>query len=121
LKFSQLSKFAQLKQMTAGFGTHWTDINILKSNGINVVSTPIYRSLFKMVRFNRFDYIPRGIPEASIEFSKLNENLFIENIIGLYYPFYVCFFVSKQKPELAKRIEKGLNELIEDGSFQSLF
>jgi hypothetical protein len=123
-EFAQLTTFSQFQEMTAGFGTHWTDIKILKSNGINVISTPYYRGLFEMLRFDRFDYIPRGIPEASeeyIEFSKLNKNLFIEESIGLYYPFYVYFFVSKQAPGLALRIERGLNALIEDGTFQTLF
>jgi hypothetical protein len=41
--------------------------------------------------------------------------------LALHYPTAMYFFVSKQRPELAADIRKGLDIALRDGSFEALF
>lgn len=75
-----------------------------------------------MLRVKRFDYMPRGAQEAWAEMElHQGEGLQVESTIFLHYrvPFY--FFVSRSRPELAARIERGLRMAQKDGSFERLF
>ncbi len=39
----------------------------------------------------------------------------------LFYPYPVYYFVTKNKPELAIDIKKGLKIALDDGSYKALF
>jgi hypothetical protein len=41
--------------------------------------------------------------------------------ITLYFPLPIIFYVSPQQPQLAQRLEAGLNRARQDGSFERLF
>jgi hypothetical protein len=45
----------------------------------------------------------------------------IEPFLAIYIPSPTYFFVSPAHPELAKRIERGMNAIIEDGTFEIAF
>jgi len=123
-KFLKIRSLKDLKKFNAGFGHDWADTEILKSNGLPVITAPNYESLFLMLNAGRFDYFPRGVNEAFSEISSRKNNLpdlDIEKRIALYYPFPVYFFVNSSNIELASRLEKGLNIAIEDKSFNQLF
>lgn len=123
--FSKINTLEQLKsRYTAGFGQHWADMAILKSNNIPVLGVAKYELLFAMLDAKRFDYFPRGINEAWIEIEKYKnqyEDMVVAPNIALYYPYYVYFFVSKKNLELADRVERGLKIALKDGSFKALF
>ncbi|WDE00382.1 hypothetical protein [Thalassomonas actiniarum] len=121
-KFANISTLEQLQALSAGQENGWPDIEILKSNGFNVVTGYQYAGLFKMLADNRFDYFPRGMNEIWQEapiYSGLE--LMVEPGIVVYYPAPIYFFVAKNQPALAKRIETGLMLAIRDGSFEQLF
>ncbi len=123
-KFAAIQTLDELKQLRAGMGTDWTDTKILQQNGLNVVTGSSYEGLFEMLIKGRFDYFPRGINEAPLEYEVRKEDfpdLFIEENVLLYYPYPVYFFVNKDNVRLADRVERGLNMMIEDGSFDELF
>jgi hypothetical protein len=94
----------------------------MRNNDLSVIGSPAYLPLFKMLAAKRFDYFPRGLYEVWNE-AKIHADLglVIEKNIMLYYeaPFY--FFVNKNNPQLADRIERGLKIAITDGSFEELF
>ncbi len=72
----------------------------------------------------RFDYFPRGIYEAYPEYEGRKEkfpDLFVEETILLHYPYPCYSFVNINNVRLADRVERGLNMMIEDGSFDELF
>lgn len=48
-------------------------------------------------------------------------DLAIEQDLLLYIPLPTYYFVTPKKPELAKRIEKGLITLIDNGTFDEIF
>lgn len=111
-----------LTEMVAGQGHDWPDYEILHSNGFLVLGTSTYDLLVELLKKERIDYLPRALNEAVVEQKALkNKGVVIEPNYVLYYPSYIFFFVSKAKPELASRIEKGLKIAVEDGSFAKLF
>lgn len=105
-----------------GQGTHWPDTPILESNGLTVVKSVRYKPLFHMLEKKRFDCFPRSVNEVRSELERPENNkLTLEKYLMFQYRLPTFFFVNKNKPELAKRIERGLNIAIKDGSFDRLF
>lgn len=121
-KFDQVRDINDLRKFTAGLGSQWPDADVMRNNDLTVIGSPAYLPLFKMLASKRFDYFPRGLYEVWNE-AKIHADLgiVIEKNIMLYYdaPFY--FFVNKNNPQLANRIERGLKIAIADGSFEELF
>jgi hypothetical protein len=121
-KFDQIKDINDLRKFTAGLGSQWPDADVMRNNDLTVIGSPAYLPLFKMLASKRFDYFPRGLYEVWNE-AKIHADLgiVIEKNIMLYYdaPFY--FFVNKNNPQLANRIERGLKIAIADGSFEELF
>lgn len=120
-KFEKVMDLAGLKKFSAGLGAQWPEVSIFKKNGLSVVTSTTYPTLFKMLAAERFDYFPRGLYEVWDE-ANLNKDLgiVIDNNIMLYYPAPFYFFVARKDVELANRIERGLKLAIADGSFDEL-
>tara|TARA_A200000113_G_scaffold5171_1_gene5625 strand:- start:254 stop:1192 length:939 start_codon:yes stop_codon:yes gene_type:complete len=120
--FRNIRNAQDLKRLVAGQGHDWPDIKILEHNGFTALGTSNYDAIIELLRAGRIDYFPRALHEAVIEAESLNDpDIIIAPSVLLHYPSYVFFFVSKSKPELALRIERGLNIARQDGSFAALF
>ncbi|MBA5688967.1 substrate-binding periplasmic protein [Rugamonas apoptosis] len=122
-KFSQINTLDDLKQHIAiGQGLDWPDTAIIHAAGLHVVTSSSYETLFQMLRAKRFDGIALGVNEIDDELAKQHDpDLVIEQHIALSYPAPVFFFISPRNPALAERIEKGLQLMLKDGSFNALF
>lgn len=121
-RFDNIKTFADLKEFTAGQGTHWGDTQVLKNAGVPVITTLKYPNLFFMLEGERFDYFPRAIHEPWSEVAEHSQlNLAIEKNIMLVYPFAMYFFVNKNNKELHDKLYQGFEKAIEDGSFDQLF
>jgi hypothetical protein len=121
---SQINTIEELQKIPTGSGVQWSTTAVLEKNGFNVVTGTDYEGLFKMLTKGRFITFGRGINETPVEFEQrkdLYPDLAIEKDLLLYIPLPTYFFVSPKRPELAERIEKGLNTLIDDGSFDVIF
>ncbi|MBB1318945.1 hypothetical protein H5123_15025 [Shewanella sp. SR43-4] len=118
-QFDQLTSLEDLKKILMGQGLDWPDTNILNSNGFNVVPGP-EKSLISMLLKNRFDYYPRALFEPWRDLARHSE-LVVEKNILIRYTAPIYFFVSKDNPRLAERIEYGLRVAIDDGSFNAMF
>jgi hypothetical protein len=121
-KFLAVKTLDDLRKLKAGAGVNWPSTDILRANGLPVVTSITYETLFPMLRVKRFDYLPRGIYEAWFEQRMhAGQGLVIEESIFLHYrvPFY--FFVSRDNKALAARIGRGLQLAQRDGSFDKLF
>ena len=122
VRFNQVKTLKDLAGLSAGQGTHWPDATIMQKNGMRVVTAETTESLFRMLKAKRFDYFPRGISEAWFELQQRNESqLVVEEKLLLHYPAAIYFFVNKKNEELAKRIETGLEKLIDSGQFDAFF
>lgn len=121
---SRVKTLEELKAFPTGSGAQWSTRRVLEENGFTVVTNPEYAALFKMLKLRRFVTFGRGINEAFREqeaFSSENENLVVEDTLCLFIPLPTYFFVSPAHPDLARRIETGLNKMIADGSFDRHF
>jgi ABC-type amino acid transport substrate-binding protein len=114
----------QLKRFSFGQRHDWPDTAILRINGLKVVTSQHYPGLFQMLAAGRFDLFPREVVVAWQEQALARENgldLSIDNYLLLHYPTAFYFFTSRNRPDLAADIERGLEAMIADGSFQRLF
>lgn len=121
-RFDGVNQLGDLAKLLAGQGTHWPDTGIMLHNGLRVTTSETTESLFRMLSAGRFDYFPRGISEAWFELKQRNEtDLVVEQNLLLYYPTAVYYFVNKENEALAKRIESGLETMIDNGQFDQFF
>lgn len=121
-RFDQVNTRQDLTKFLGGQGTHWPDTLILQANGLRVTTAETTESLFRMIAARRFDYFPRGVSEAWFELlQRKDAKLEVENKLLLYYPTAIYFFVNKNNEELAQRIEKGMEVLIDNGKFDQFF
>lgn len=113
---------ADLAKFKAGQGYLWPDTEILRSNGLPVV-TGSDETLANMLTAKRFDYFPRPIiaiwneQKNQKEFSKLA----IDNTFVLHYPTAFYFFVAPNQTKLAADLTRGLERAVADGSFDIVF
>lgn len=122
-KLREVREVADLRTLRVGQGLGWGDIAIYAANGIPV-NTGNYEALFSMLDLGRFDIFPRGIGEIFREYDKValsHRHLRVDDTLVLHYPWPYYFFVSKSTPWLAERIEKGLRQMLRDGSLDAIF
>lgn len=121
-RFDNVRSFDDLKQFTFGQGTTWADTKILEANGLKVIKTMKYESLFHMLDGGRFDAFPRGVQEPWAELDSHGDlDLVDEKRLMLVYrmPFYLLTSPANRK--LAADLELGFNRAIADGSFDKVF
>ena len=122
-RFAAVNDRAGLQAFTAGQGVDWPDTDILRANGLPVMTGRDFTGLFQMLRRGRFDYFPRGVVEAwgERESGLGGDDLVVEPRLLIQYPAAVYFFVNREATDLARRIEDGLRHAIADGGFDDLF
>lgn len=100
-----------------GQGKHWPDVDILRDNGLKVITSAKYKSLFEMLKKRRFDCFSRSISEVMPELAQHHkQGVRVEKSILLAYRLPTFFFVSKKNPRLAERITVGMQRGLQDGS-----
>jgi hypothetical protein len=120
--FAQVHSVEGLKALRGGQGADWPDTAILRSAGLAIDESVRYGDLFQKLAAGRIDYFPRSVQEIWGELDSHHDQGFvIEPTLALHYPTAMYFFVSKQRPELAAEIRKGLDIALRDGSFEALF
>ena len=113
---------SDLAKFKAGQGYLWPDTDILRSNGLPVV-TGSDESLANMLNAKRFDYFPRPVIAIWNEqkYQKEYSNLAIDTTFILHYPTAFYFFVAPKQTKLAEDLTLGLERAIADGSFEAVF
>jgi hypothetical protein len=125
-EFSRITTLDQLRAMTVGQGLGWTDVQIWRSNGFQVVEGSSYDGLFRMTIGRRFDFFSRGLVEIVDEYARRSTtmpDLAIEQTLCVYFPlpWYFYFARTEEGRRLAARVERGLRMMIADGSFDRVF
>lgn len=121
-KFLAVDSIDEVKGLSFGQGLGWPDVDILRSNDLNVVTTAKYENLFYMVEGGRFDGFPRGVLEPWVEIQNHSElGLTVDRKLLMIYglPFYL--FVDPSRPELAEKIHRGLDLALQNGAFEDYF
>lgn len=123
-KMADLQNVEDLKALNVGLSSQWSTTKAMKPLGFQMILGNDYEGLFGMLNLHRFDYFPRGMDEIYAEY-EARKNQYPEMVIeptkALYLALPVYYFVSPKTPHLAERIEKGLWQMREDGSFDKLF
>lgn len=122
--FAKVTSLEQLKKLSLGTGFHWSITKTFQHHNFNLITFTEYDALFNMLENKRFDYATRGLNEIleELKIHKVKQpNLRMEKTILLNVPLPLYFYVNPHKPELAKRITKGLEIMIKDGTFDKLF
>jgi hypothetical protein len=121
-RFADVNALDDLKQVRLAQGLHWPDTDILRANGIPVITGPSYEGLFKMITGSRFDYFPRSVMEIWNEQVSNAETLEIEPRVALHYPYYTSYYMlNRGNTRLAEIIRQGMEKALADGSFDRLF
>ena len=119
-RFDKQLGVAELKALTAVQGAGWPDTTVLTFNGFNLI-TDSYNGAFESLSNGQADYFPRAANEVFTELkSRSTKDLIIARHITLHYDNPMFFFVTKSKPELARRLEKGLAILAANGDLSRL-
>ncbi|MBV8501162.1 MAG: hypothetical protein JO006_05540 [Paucibacter sp.] len=125
-RFAAIRSLDELRRLSAGQVNTWSDVQILRDGGFNVITGHHVGTVFKMLAAGRFDFFPRGPDEAyrdSDEWRDAVAGLVVEKTLLLHYPFARYFFVQRSPAgaRMATRVELGLNRMLKDGSFDTLF
>ena len=119
---AQVRTLADLRKLRAGQGQDWPDTQILRDNGLPVVTNLAFEGLMSMLHAGRFDYFPRSVLEIVDEKAlPATRGATVDEHVLIHYPAAIYFFVNKKDKALARTIERGLNKAIADGSFDTLF
>ncbi len=121
-EFEQITSVKALANFKACQGAQWPDTDILRNANLPVITSTGYEGLFKQVAAGRCDYFPRGFHEIKVEMAwreKEYPELVIVDSLLLHYPFGIYFFVKQDNKALADWIEKGLEQMIDDGELLS--
>ena len=113
-----------VRHLNFGLNRQWIDLQILEANNLKVITSTGYENLFGMLEAKRFDVFTRGLNEAAPELAarkNIYPHLAVETTKALFFQFPIYFWVSKNNPALAHRIELGLKLALADGSFRKLF
>jgi hypothetical protein len=125
-EFDQIHDLDGLRHITIGQGRDWNDVPIYQANGFRVVTGAVYDGLFEMLANSRFDAFPRGVQEVFDEFDARRQALpalAIEHSLLIHYPLVRYFWVahSDKGERLRKRLTRGLEAMVADGSLKRLF
>ncbi|MEO4046652.1 hypothetical protein AAFN46_06110 [Pseudomonas sp. CAU 1711] len=121
---SRVQSLADLKPMRFGQRADWPDTRILRDNGLQVITSQSYDSLFRMLGAGRFDLFPREVVvvwNEQAEAAREGLELEVDEHIVIHYPTAFYFFTSRARADLATAIERGLEAMIADGSYEALF
>lgn len=122
-KFKKITTPKELMELTAGLTNYWETTYILKSQGFNLIESNHFEGLFLKLNRGHFNYLPRGIYEAYEELNSRKAklpNVVIEPNIALNIPMLSYVYVSPNAPRVAKRIELGLQRLLDSGELRTL-
>lgn len=116
---NRLSTRQELNQVKLGQVFDWPDYAIQTAAGLQVERLTSIDSSIPRLRSGTFQLLPLGI----VEVEPIARKYDLKTISGwaIAYPTAYYFFVSKKRPELAKRLEYGFEQAIRDRSFDRLF
>lgn len=122
-RFNKIHSLNELRQLRMGFGRGWEG-HVYTHNGLNVTESLNMSSLLKMLAAQRYAFVPLSIIEVEDNYlldGRRANNLVIEHNLLLYMPLPVYFYVSPSAPELAERLQIGLQILTESSAIDDLF
>jgi ABC-type amino acid transport substrate-binding protein len=122
--FSEIRNAADLQKLKHGIPLTWSDAEIFRRYGYNVVEDGSFDDIFERLQEGLFDYSAYGANEVLGVYenrASKHEGLIIDENILLFYQFPLVFYVKPELPQLADRIEDGFQKIIASGTLDSIF
>lgn len=122
--FAGISRTGDIQKLAHGIPETWSDATIFRHNGYNVVEEGTFDDIFERLQNGLFDYSAYGVNEVLGVYenrASKQEGLVIDQNILLFYPFPLVFYVNPNLPELAERIELGMQRIISSGQLDAIF
>ena len=122
--FLNIKTIDDLKQLTAGLRIGWATSKLLDEQSFNIFQANTLDGLYHMLLTQRINYIPRGPNEIYNELAlrkSSHPGLMVEPTLALYIPAPYYIFISPKEPKLAKRIQEGLEMMVENGDLKAIF
>lgn len=122
--FAKINSLQQFKSLQCGQGTRWLDVNIYRSNGIEVNEGQSFVNLMPMLQKKRFDYLPLSVLETDRVFSErapeLNDLMVLDDLM-VFYPLPSFLFFPASEEHLLERLRAGFTQLEQKGELLPLF
>jgi Bacterial extracellular solute-binding proteins, family 3 len=122
--FDAVRTLDDLKALSIGQGAGWSTVRILEDNGFKIVPGGAHATLIPMLHSGRFQLLMRSIYEVEPELraqQQTHPGLFIVDRFAVYTYMPMYFFVARNQPELAERLEYGLKKAHANGQLDRLF
>ena len=122
--FEKISSGEEVQQLKHGIPETWSDAVIFRENGYQVVEEGDFDDIFERLENGLFDYTAFGANEVLSVYenrASQREGLTIDQNILLFYQFPLVFYVNPNLPNLAERVEEGMERIIDNGELDSIF
>lgn len=122
-KFKSLTDLNQLKNSWACLGRFWSTTQAMEALEFKSIKVKWDKEVITMLNRNRCEYMPRGVHEIFEEMDHYQaslKNLMIEDKLALYIPAAFYVFVSPNAPQIHKRIQFGLEQMVEQGILKQM-
>jgi hypothetical protein len=121
--FKHITQLDELRGVPLGLGKGWEG-NVYRANGF-LLSEPINMTmLLKMLAGQRYVYVPLSAIEIEDNYEidgRYVPELVPDTSMLIYMPLPVYFYVSPKEKKLAERLNKGLKQMMADGSHDEIF
>jgi hypothetical protein len=116
-EFSDTRSLEDLQKLRIGSGIGWPENEVLIQNGLTL-DTSLYRNLWRMLEFERFDVFQRGVNEVFTELGRPeHEQLSIVPGVALAMRYDYFLYVARERKELHDILLEGLENAYRNGSF----
>ena len=122
--FVNIKGLEEIQQLKHGIPLTWSDAVIFRENGYQVVEDGDFDDIFDRLESGLFDYSAYGVNEVLNVFenrASLRNGLKVDENLLLFYQFPLVFYVNPSLPDLADRIDKGMQQIIDSGKLDSIF
>lgn len=122
--FEDISGSEEIQLLKHGIPSTWSDAVIFRENGYQVAEEGDFDDIFDRLESGRFDYSAYGANEVLSVYenrASQRDGLIIDQNILFFYPFPLVFYVNPSLPELADRVEEGMQRIIDSGELDSIF
>ena len=122
--YASVKTINDLRALTIGQGPGWSTAKILEDNRFKVVYGGAHPTLIPMLHSGRFQLLMRSVYEVGPELQAQRADypgmaVVDDFAVFTYMPMY--FFVAKDQPRLAERLEYGLKRAYANGQLDRLF
>ena len=122
--FQDISNREEVQQLMHGIPETWSDAVIFRKNGYYVVEEGDFDDVFDRLENGLFDYTAFGANEVQSVYENRaiqRDGLTIDQNLLFFYPFPLVFYVNPNLPDLADRVEEGMQRIISSGVLDNIF